>query len=583
MKESLVKQYDKLLHKYNFSIQEFDQKINSIIKDRLKQFVDSCEVPAIWCYGKHTRMLMADFMFEMRKVRYIIDANFAGETESGFEVIRKEKIEQCHIDGVIISSFVYKDEIKQEIQNNYPDLKFLDIYQELEDEGIFLKGNYFSMAHPYQHYSLLNGLQQQIDRESSDSLFRQIVNEYVNIKDFASAISYAEMWEKQFPSDSNLGLVVDLTALLELEQEAIGRIDENNVLQLCIDGLRRDDLLVEHKMPKLQSYLESNGCLYDNAYSVSTSTYESLIPAYGENADLRTKYYESVEVPKGGCRYINKAIEQNRNIYFYTDSSKFIESDKIRVCDSALTVTEKIWKFACDAVDEMNGLFYMHILYESHYSYPNPYTRKRIIADGTNILFDYLSKNGGQIRTDYLLQQRDALRYVDDVLTPVLEKLNCALVLYADHGNILIEEGAEPEDLEYPKYTFHQDLIRVPLFIKASNVCTERNSYIISIMELNNILIGLLENKGFFYSQKDYIKVVRSKIYNPDFRYLYEKYGKEKGLQAFEVFIFGNGYKLAFYEDGTSELYTIYDRKIDDEDLKSELASQVQKEVTVWG
>ena len=54
-------------------------------------------------------------------------------------------------------------------------------------------------------------------------------------------------------------------------------------------------------------------------------------------------------------------------------------------------------------------------------------------------------------------------------------------------------------------------------------------------------------------------------------------------VMAFEVFIFGNGYKLAFYEDGTSELYTIYDRKIDDEDLKSELASQVQKEVTVWG
>lgn len=583
MKEYLIEQYNNLLHKYNFSTQEFDQKINSIIRVRIKEFVDSCDVPAIWCYGKHTRMLMADFMFEMRKVRYIIDANFAGETESGFEVIRKEQIEQFHIDGIIISSFVYKDEIKQEIKNNYPDLTFLDIYQQLEEEGIYLKGNYFSMAHPYQHYSLLNGLQQQIDRGPSDSLFSKIVNEYVNIKDFASAIRYAEMWEKQFPGDSNLGLVVDLTALLQLEQEAIGRIDENNVLQLCIDGLRRDDLLVEHKMPKLQSYLERNGCLYDNAYSVSTSTYESLIPAYGENSDLRTKYYESVEVPEGGCRYINKAIEQNRNIYFYTDSSKFIESDMIRVCDSALTITEKIWKFACDAVDEMNGLFYMHILYESHYSYPNPYTRKRIIADGTNILFDYLSKNGGKIRTDYVLQQRDALRYVDDVLTPVLEKLNCAVVLYADHGNILIEEGTEAEDLEYPKYTFHQDLIRVPLFIKASNVCTERNSYIISIMELNNILIGLLENRGFIYHQKDYIKVVRSKIYNPDFRYLYKKCGKEKGLQAFEVFIFGNGYKLAFYEDGTSELYTIYDRKIEDEDLKSELASQVQKEVTVWG
>lgn len=582
MKNRLKQKYESIVNKYGFSKQEFDQKINSIIRIKLKKFVDDCKEPAIWCYGKHTRMLMSDFMFEMKKVHYIIDANYADQVESGFEIIQKEQIEKYHIDGVIVSSYIYKDEIIQEIQRNYPNLKFLDIYKELEKEGIYLNGNYYAKEHPYQHYTLLNELQQRLDDEITDLLCRQIVNEYVNIKDFVSAIRYAKLWEEQYPNELTLGLIDDLTDLLDLEYEAIQKIDQNNVLQLCIDGLRRDDLLKRQKMPKLYSYLEKNGCLFDNAYSMSTSTYESLIPAYGENADLRTKYFENIEVPEGKCRYINKAIEQNRKIFFYTDSSRYIEGDQIKVYDSALTATQKIWEFVSDAVDETNGLFYIHILYESHYSYPNPYTKRKLIADGTHIMFDYLSKNGGKIRTDYLSQQRDALRYVDDVLAPVLEKLKCSIVLYADHGNILIEEGKKLEELEYTKYTFHEDLIRVPLFVKASNVKVERNDNLVSIMELNNILIGLLENKGFEYIPKEYVKVVRSEIYNPDFRYIYTKYGKEKGLQAFELFIFAKGYKVAVYADGTTELYNNCDEVVCDEKLKSELMQHIQEEVTVW-
>lgn len=92
----------------------------------------------------------------------------------------------------------------------------------------------------------------------------------------------------------------------------------------------------------------------------------------------------------------------------------------MHVTERSQTATEKIWDFVSDAVDESNGFFYIHILYESHHSYPNPYTRTPLVID---VLFDYLSRNGGKLRTDYDAQQKEALHYLDDVLSPILEGL----------------------------------------------------------------------------------------------------------------------------------------------------------------
>ena len=73
-------------------------------------------------------------------------------------------------------------------------------------------------------------------------------------------------------------------------------------------------------------------------------------------------------------------------------------------------------------------------------------------------------------------------------------------------------------------------------------------------MELNNIVCSLLKSKTYSYIQPEYIKVQRSRIYNPDFQYIYSLFGREKELQAFELFIFCDGIQLAIYENGDLEM-----------------------------
>lgn len=586
MKELLEESYRELLHKYGFPEHNTRKNVSNLIKTSLKEFIQNCTTPAIWCYGKHTKMLMTDFIFELKGVCYIIDKKYRGSEESGFQIIGEEDVKKKQIDGIIISSYIYKEEIKKILNSNFPDIKYLDIYDKLEEKGVVLSSEFFAEIHPYRHYEKINDYQRElmsfIPQDEKNKTFKALIEEFVWIKDFRSAIGclerYSEMSERLYSKE----LLKDLQKLYELELKAVKHISERNVLMLCIDGMRRQDIL-NGRLPKLEKYISDHTCFFENAYSVSTSTYESLIPAYRENADLRTKYYESEAISENSCRFLQEAKKQNRNTYFYTDGVRFIDSDYMHVKERSQTATEKIWDFISDAVDESNGLFYIHILYESHYSFPNPYTLTPLVIDGGAILFDYLSRNGGKLRANYDAQQKASLQYLDDVLSPILEGLKCRMVLYADHGNIILEQGTLLEDVERTKLTFHEDWIQVPLAVKSPETGVGRCHQLCSIMDLNHIIICLMNGEAVEMDKSDFIKVVRSEIYNPDFKYLFKRYGYSRGLLPFEVFIFQSGYKLAIYSDGVSELYeTDSDRSVDDTELKNKLLEKVSDKITVF-
>lgn len=546
-----------------------------IIRKALHGFVNACNNPAIWCMGQHTRMLMSDFMNELKSVKFIID-NAVKIQNSGFQIITQDEMVQNCVDGIIISTYEYREEIKEVIHMKFPQIPYLDIYDELERHGVILQSSYYTAGHPYSKYKVLNRLQRDLRQESCEKnievILKAIVKEYIAIKDFKTAMSYAErLAEKE--------ILKEIKEIYQEEKWLLSSIAKNNVLMFCVDGLRRGDVL-GGKMPGLLQWLKERTYFYENAYAVSTSTYESLIPTYMENNDLRTEYYKKSQIPKEKCRFILEALKQDRKIFFYTDTDEYIDCEKIERSGHSQTATEKLWDFAMDAVGVDNGLFYLHILYESHYSYPNPYTIKELVADGTNIMFDYLDSLGGGLRTDYAIQQRDALAYLDSVVTPLLQLINCKIAFFADHGNILLHRQDTLYSIEETKWTFHRDLIEIPMAIKAPEIEAGSNKAIISLMELPSIVSCLMNGKKYEYTEKRYIKVVRSRIYNPDFIFLYHKSGHERGLQSFELFLYADGCRLAVYEDGTTEVY-LGENKQNDEELCRRLYNEVKNQITV--
>lgn len=559
--QKLIEDYDSLMKKYGYRDNSYNGKINTIIRSSISSFVNKCSNPAIWCYGKHTKMLMADFVYDLKSIKFIIDENLKNQKNNGFQFIGSEDVLSLKIDGVIISSYKFKKEIHDIIQSRYPQIQVLDIYEELQRQGIDLETEYYNAGHPYQLLQQFNNYALEYYANPNGVVAVNIQEILLNMKDFYLAYKWACRFQ-----ENSIGnweeYSKEVYSLYELELSCVKSINSNNVVMFCIDGLRYRDI---KDMPGFNDYLSGNTTFYTNAYSVSTSTFESLIPAYGKYEDLSIGYYNDNIVKRNECEFINVAKSQNRKIYFYTDSFKFIDDETIKVTQEAQTATQKLWDFIIDANREGNGLFYIHILYESHYSYPNPYTETSIIADGSNIVFDFLERNGGCLRTDYEKQHKDTLRYLDDTLTPFIKNLDCGIVYYADHGNVIFPIDSKLEDISYPEHTFCQDLIRIPLAIKTnSGIAIKTDDVLCSLFSVNDIIVALLNKEKYKMPKKPYIKLMRSALYNPDFKYILSKLGYERGLLAFEVFVFEDGYKLVVYEDEIKELYSINDEIVAD-------------------
>lgn len=578
----LEEKLENIISEYGFFRVSNSVNVYHLVKEAIDLFLPICRKPAIWCYGYHTKMLMTGFMNELRAVKYIIDERANDyQDASGFKVIRKEEIDENKIDGIIISSYKFRKEIKAVLKHDFPEIKYLDIYEYIEQQGICMDKEYYAVSHPASRYQQINSLQLQLKRqdEEKEELCFQLIGFLIGIRDFFLAAEYARKLYQLVPNSKYRKLAEDLETIYDMECKFAGMISEDNVLMLCIDGLRDKDIS-EREMPNFFEFVQG-AYRFENAYSVSTSTYESLVPVYSENADLRTKYYENNYVAEGKCRFIQKATGQNRKIVFYTDCVDYAEGENIERARAYQTASEKIWNFIVDGYHEKNGLFYVHILYESHYSYLNPYTKSTLVTAGSNILFDYLQENGGKIRADYEMQHHEMLNYLDDAIIPILQQMKCRMVIFADHGNIIIGQQTKLEELHPLYFTYHQDLIRIPLIIKSPEMGTGIERKNISLMELNSIVISLLEKNRFVRHLGSLVKIQRSEIYNPDFRFLYGKYGFVQGLLAFEAYIFEEGYKLGIFSNGYTELVSLKDELITDQRKKRELLDKIEKFITV--
>lgn len=585
---SLTDKYNEFVQKYSIRDEEFSNaELHKIINKSLVSFVGDHKNVAIYCNGKHTDKLMADFMFELKPVKIIIDNYFDRKEDSGFKIIRDSEIEEAKIDGVIISSFRLREDIKAQMHARHGDVDVLDIYDEFKKHGLFLNSEYYNFGHPYAHYRNINKLVRQMNnmmhKDEKVSAYHRLITEFVRIKDFYNAIKVTKELKgiaESFNGNSVDELICDLEEIYEEELKAARNVSKKNVLMFCMDGLRRQDL-TEESMPKLYSALKTKAHIFTNAYSCSTSTFESLIPAYMGVQDLRSKYYEHDKIPEEKCDFIKESLKQGRNIYFYTDASDYVASDHIIRRNDFQTATQKLWNFLIDAATEENGLFYVHVLYETHYSFPNPYTKEKLVSDGMAMLFDYLDKRGGKLKTNYQKQHDDMLKYMDDVLYGFFERLSCRAVIFADHGNIVLPPNARLNDVDKNYLTCHEGWIRIPLIMISPEMKVERDDRLMSLVRINDMVTSLLEERQFEPPHFDYVKMARSEIYNPDFHLVYKMRGCEHSLLAFEAFIFSDGHKLVIYSDKTAELFK-EDAPVNNGAFMAKLLDMVRDQITVY-
>lgn len=543
------------------------QYVAKILDDFMKKHVNV----AIYCGGYHTDRLFADYVFELRNIKIIIDNNPSKKTDKGYKIISDDEIENNEIDGIIISTFRYRNEIIQLLEKKHSKINYLDIYGEIEKRGIKCTSEYYS-DNPYEKYKEINEKSREIkENGESEKALTELLWCYLQIKDIRSAVLVAERLYKFRRCEINNKLLREVKELFLALLEGVENIDKENIVLLCLDGFRRDAFESDY-FKEVFECVSKRGCVYTNAYAYSTSTNESLLPAFSRDYNAGNRN----QIEEEECQWIREAHKLGKIIYAYTDSYQFINDEKIHYTMHSQTITQKIWDFVIDSNDSINngkGVFYLHELYESHFSFANPYSTNEIEAKGTAMLFDFLPQNGGRLKVDYKQQYIDSIKYLNDTLSPILERLKCRYLIFADHGNMILEKGRCLENVQSQYYVAAEELLRIPFVVSTPEIKKGFDSTLLSLMDINDILVAMMNKRGFFVPKREYIRIGRNELYNPCFRDLYNIAGKSRYLQAFVGKIYGDGRKELEFSDGYretwkngfcgEELVAVYDKKTD--------------------
>lgn len=107
--------------------------------------------------GKHTSGVLAALGAAAARVKYIVDRNTVSDVHFEgpglhLEVITTDEMQKRRIDVVIISSLPYRNEMKAELLETGIKYQIIDVYEMLEEEGIFLDRGFYQINLQQEDY-----------------------------------------------------------------------------------------------------------------------------------------------------------------------------------------------------------------------------------------------------------------------------------------------------------------------------------------------------------------------------------------------------------------------------------------------
>lgn len=137
-----------------FRTKQAEDKKWNIIYNVISNALDN-DVVAIRGGGEHTlRLLMCFDEGIRRKIKYVIDRDIdCDASRLGMEVIQIEQIYKYGVDCVVISSFRHRESWKEEL-DNYKGIKIVDIYVELERQGIVCEKEFWMMDYKKEDFRI---------------------------------------------------------------------------------------------------------------------------------------------------------------------------------------------------------------------------------------------------------------------------------------------------------------------------------------------------------------------------------------------------------------------------------------------
>lgn len=464
-KMDIDERIQKILSKYGLQESEAEKrrKIYRIIRNVLKDVNKKFPCVAIRCAGCHTAKLISEFK-DILKVDYLIDKEptkvIPRILELGIPI--HEKVRN-NLDAIIVGTFDYRKEIKQELRENECK-NVIDIYDILEQNGFFLQCEFYNYySEPYQ---LLIELKQQSihcdDSNDKEKLIKRLIKEFLGIRDFVSAFKWMEEYRKHNFSDVETieKLEEELKEFLSEVKRVVMTKEKQDIVWFWQDGLPQYSV---DGMPFLSS-MKRDGVYFKNSFAhspVTRSVYGNILDKTMEidrhKGLVRTENHRFVKYLQGkGYKVLKiRPIEKgNINLNFYD----YNKSDELIIADVALT--EIYWSALRTIIleNETSLVLLLHTGLETHLPVMAPTLDKYVFHQAE--YYEERFEIAG--REQYLKNLKNTTKYVDDELKFMASILgeNITKIYMSDHGDLMTKES----------YMFTRDAMQSVLAIDSKNL-----------------------------------------------------------------------------------------------------------------
>lgn len=416
---------------------EFSQQIHRIIQEMIDQIPDEARI-VIRPAGKDTKNLLNLFDFSRKNIVGIVSSSNRGDDFYGYPCFTTDSFSTELCDCIIICSFNYRQEIKEEIETLH--IPYIDIYDELEKRRVQLHGPfhfYESHTHAIVNYFYLRYLCSETVPQRITAL-RDLLQIAVERKDFTliSNIYQACGGENgEFPLLKTVWKKSE--RLLSRIQDKLQERKQKDIIMFWTDAI---PYCMLHCLPGTME-LSKQGTFFQRAYTTTPYT-NSVMRAMFRNMLPIDDFPQNQEKIDSGNSSLVKFMEhEGYKVRFVGDSKRAMGGGHLVAVKEEKSCNIKWWEGIMDILQSPEPCFYIFHFMESH---PPCYVPE---------LEEFISLDVAT-RTQTETQIKAAFRYLDQCVL-LYHKLcgNKIQIFFSDHGTAELT-GKSWQDLPLHPYCF---------------------------------------------------------------------------------------------------------------------------------
>lgn len=499
---------------YNEEIREdlSNRKINLNIVNEINKIWNSIKNDsrvAIYGAGNHTIKLFEIIDRRKKNIICVVDNLKPIGKFLEYPLINKEQIKDYEIDVVFISTLGYSKEIKEEVIKELPNIKVIDLYEELRIKGYSTNQQFFYQMDS-EIYNYIYEVRNIYENENNEKYLSNLIYTYIKNRDFLYAYKYIDEYIQNKYNQSELfkSLRDKLDTFINDIKNKINKQDTKNGLIFLIDSLRWKDIYKNDDMEFIKS-ISKNSINCHNAYTHVPYTTMSILSMITEK-----KLFEE-DLVNENLPIKDKGILDRINILkykfkYYGNQVQFFEEDMYSKSDMH-TMPYLFWKYICDNYEYNQNnanISIIHIM-EAHFpSIAGNHREKPKKWEGYES--EQLSKE--EILRKHQ-QLKESLKYIDEQFEyyyNIINK-NTSFIITSDHGCLLESDLSNNNDNLYI-----DDAIKIPYIILDNNIFMNHEDRLISHLDTSRIICNLVQNKNPFegIEEKEFVEINRDFSYS---------------------------------------------------------------------